>query len=82
MSRRIQSRREFIRNSLAVSTLAGTSSVACAHGRARHARPNILFVYTDDQAPWSLGCYGNTYAHTPNLDRLSTESVMLTNSFV
>lgn len=82
MSRRIQSRREFIRNSLAVSTLAGTSSVACAHGGARHARPNFLFVYTDDQAPWSLGCYGNTYAHTPNLDRLSTESVMLTNSFV
>ncbi|MFA6240017.1 MAG: sulfatase-like hydrolase/transferase, partial [Candidatus Hydrogenedentales bacterium] len=82
MSRRMQSRREFIRNSLVVSAAAGTSSVACVHRGARHARPNILFIYTDDQASWSLGCLGNTYARTPNLDKFASDAINLTNSFV
>lgn len=45
------------------------------------ARPNILFIYTDDQADWALGG-GHPDAWTPNMDRLASESVRLTNSFV
>jgi uncharacterized sulfatase len=46
-----------------------------------HSRPNILFICTDDQAPWALGHAGNDQAHTPNLDRLFQQGVTLTNSF-
>jgi uncharacterized sulfatase len=49
---------------------------------AAQQRPNILFVYTDDQGPWALGASGNTQAHTPNMDRLAAEGAYLTNSFV
>ena len=49
---------------------------------AAPARPNILFVYTDDQASWTLGCYGNAQAHTPHLDRLADQGARLANALV
>ena len=33
-------------------------------------KPNILWICTDQQRFDTLGCYGNPYVHTPNLDRL------------
>ena len=43
--------------------------------------PNILFIYTDDQAPWGIGRSGNTQAITPNLDKLASEGMYLPNSY-
>lgn len=34
-------------------------------------RSNILLILTDQQAANSLGCYGNSFVQTPNLDRLA-----------
>ena len=31
-------------------------------------KPNILFIAVDDLRP-AIGCYGDRYAITPNLDR-------------
>ena len=45
-------------------------------------RPNILFICTDDQAPWALGASGNQQAITPNMDRLVSQGAYLVNSFV
>ena len=33
-------------------------------------RPNILFIFADDQRCDSIGSYGNPVIQTPNLDRL------------
>ncbi len=49
---------------------------------AQDQQPNILFIYTDDQAPWALGISGDPNAHTPNLDQLAREGAYLKNSFV
>ena len=38
-------------------------------------RPNILFVLTDDQAPWAIGASGNPLAKTPHMDRLASEGI-------
>ncbi len=43
-------------------------------------RPNILWITTEDISP-NLGCYGDTYAHTPNLDQLAKEGVLYTHAF-
>ena len=43
--------------------------------------PNILFIYTDDQAPWALGYSGNTQIYTPNLDDLAEQGLYLPNSY-
>jgi arylsulfatase A-like enzyme len=42
------------------------------------ARPNLVFILTDNQGAWSLGCYGNPDIRTPNIDRLAREGVRLT----
>lgn len=36
-------------------------------------KPNIVYIMTDDQGIWSLGCYGNNEIHTPNPDRLAAK---------
>ena len=46
-------------------------------GEAGH--PNILFIAVDDLRP-SLGCYGDQYAKTPNIDRLAAQGVQFDNA--
>ena len=43
-------------------------------------RPNFLWISTEDISP-DLGCYGDDYARTPNLDRLASEGMRFTNAF-
>lgn len=44
-------------------------------------RPNIVFLYADDQAAWTIGALGNNQARTPNIDRLYREGAALRNAF-
>jgi len=46
------------------------------------ARPNIIFIMTDDQGPWAFGDAPNPDAYTPNMDKLRRQGVRLTNCFV
>src|SRR3954467_13324868 len=49
--------------------------LASGSGQAAEApRPNIVWITCEDISP-HLGCYGDTYAVTPNLDRLATQGV-------
>ncbi len=41
--------------------------------------PNILFIAVDDLRP-SIGCYGDSLAKTPNLDRLGSRGVIFDNA--
>lgn len=43
-------------------------------------RPNILWIVSEDHGP-HLGCYGDTYATTPNVDRLAARSVVYTHAW-
>ena len=45
------------------------------------SRPNIVVIVSDDHGRETLGCYGNSAASTPNLDRLAGSGVRFTNSF-
>ncbi|MBT2586588.1 sulfatase-like hydrolase/transferase [Arthrobacter sp. ISL-95] len=44
-------------------------------------KPNIIFILSDDQGAWALGCAGNTEIHTPNLDALAARGARLENFF-
>ncbi len=44
-------------------------------------RPNILFLLSDDQGAWAMGCAQNTDVQTPNLDRLAAQGVRFDNFF-
>lgn len=51
-------------------------------GTIRAAQPNILFIFSDDHAQHAISAYGSQVNRTPNIDRLATEGVRFTNSFV
>jgi arylsulfatase A-like enzyme len=38
-------------------------------------KPNIILIYADDLGYSDLGCYGNRYYETPNIDRLAEQGV-------
>ena len=60
----------------------GMLAALCILGSSLRAeRPNIVFVYADDQASWTIGALGNRQARTPSIDRLYSEGVALTNAF-
>lgn len=42
---------------------------------------NILWICTDQQRFDTLGCTGNKWVHTPNLDRLASEGVLFENAY-
>lgn len=44
-------------------------------------RPNVLFIVSDDQGAWALGCAGNPEIHTPNLDRLAGRGIRFDDFF-
>ncbi len=44
-------------------------------------RPNIVFVISDDQGYWSLGCSGNQEIISPNIDRLAAQGMRFDNFF-
>jgi len=83
-----QTRREFLRrmgqtavSAGALSVLPSCTSIGGVRG-AKGKRPNVVLVITDDQGYGDLGCHGNQVIQTPNLDRLYTESVRLTDFHV
>ena len=44
-------------------------------------RTNVVFILTDDQGPWAMGCAGNGEIRTPNLDRLAEQGTRFENFF-
>lgn len=46
---------------------------------AADSRPtNLVFILTDNQGAWTLGCYGNPDIRTPHIDRLASEGIRFT----
>ena len=47
-------------------------------------RPNILFIYTDDQSHRTVSCYPEAYewVKTPNIDRLAKQGVRFTHAYI
>ena len=48
------------------------AAALCLFAAVAVARPaNLVFILTDNQGAWTLGCYGNPDIRTPNIDRLA-----------
>lgn len=47
----------------------------------RNAQPNIVFILADDMGWKDLGCYGNPFNETPNLDKLAKNGVRFTQAY-
>ena len=52
-------------------------------GTLLHAaeQPNIVFLLTDDQCTYSVGCYGNADVKTPHIDSLARDGMAFDNHY-
>ena len=59
------------------------ASVAAAAAPAQAAkRPNVLFLFADDQRADTIAAHGNPHIKTPNLDRLAASGVSFRNNYI
>ncbi len=62
-----------------------TLSIACCLVFASNSnaanKPNIVFVLADDLGWAELGCYGNKFNETPNLDRMAKDGMRFTQAY-
>ena len=59
-----------------VSLVAGI-----AYSQEPPKTPNILLIVSEDNGP-EIGCYGDLYARTPQLDKLADEGILFKRAFV
>jgi len=73
-------RREFLK--LAGATAAGLAAgkLPAEQDNPPRGRPNVVWITCEDMGP-HLGCFGDDYAVSPNLDRLAKRSVRYTRAF-
>jgi len=64
---------------------AGLAAAACplaqAFAQPAARPPNIVFILIDDLGWADLGCYGNRFHETPNIDRLAQQGVRFTDAY-
>lgn len=73
------------KNLLAVGILL-TSSVLSVQGseqaqNKKKDKPNIIFIMCDDMGYGDLGCYGQKYINTPNIDKMASEGMRFTQAY-
>ena len=66
--------------------MRGVSALLCVlagvGGLRAAERPNVVFILADDLGWGDLGCYGNRFIRTPNLDRLAQQGTLFTHFYV
>ncbi len=60
-----------------ITALAVCTAWACFAEK----RPNIIYLMSDDQSSYTLGCYGNEDVKTPNIDRLAADGMAFDNHY-
>ncbi len=70
-------RREFIKR----STMAAVA-LNIIGSKPRKEKPNLLFIWTDQQRADTMAIYGNKKIEVPNLNKLASQSIVLENPYV
>src|SRR6476620_11043340 len=50
--------------------------------QAANARPNIIYIMSDDHAYQAISAYGYGLNRTPNIDKLAEQGMLFTRAFV
>lgn len=64
-----------------LSKLALLGTGALAATAYAQEKPNILYIMCDDLGYADIGCYGQQYIATPNLDRLASQGMRFTQAY-
>jgi len=72
-------RRQFVKTAAAAMPVAFAGSKLLV-AQESVTLPNIVFVFADQMRAHAMGCMGNEQVITPNLDRLASEGLLVTNA--
>jgi len=78
-------RRDFIKTAGVAATsfaLTGCQRASRPRQISKNKKPNLLFIWTDEQRADTMAVYGNHKIYTPNLDKLASQSVVFQNAYV
>lgn len=67
-------------NSVLVGTTLLLLPVITTYAQS-NSKPNIIYIMCDDMGYGDLGCYGQTYISTPNLDNMAREGMRFTQAY-
>ena len=63
-------------------TNSGFASTPGTEPSVDKAKPNILFIFTDDHAYQSISAYGSVINKTPNIDRIARDGMRFDRCYV
>jgi N-sulfoglucosamine sulfohydrolase len=70
-----------IRNAaIGLATITGFTATSCKQ-HVPEELPNILWIVSEDNSAFFTGCYGNSFATTPNIDKLAGEGFLYTHAY-
>jgi arylsulfatase A-like enzyme len=85
MKRLNLSRRNFLKAlSISLTTLTANGCTGISRltgGDTPGKKPNIIFILADDLGWAELGCYGNKFNETPNLDKMASRGMRFTQAY-
>ncbi len=67
---------------LLLNTCQPSDNKETEHSSKDNKKPNVIFIITDDQGYGDIASHGNPYIKTPNIDKLYSESIRLTDFHV
>lgn len=76
------SRRQFLRRGVLGSAASLAFPAVLRSAAARRDRPNLLFLWTDQQRADTLACYGNARVEAPNLNALAAQATVFERAYV
>ncbi|MDO8538850.1 MAG: sulfatase-like hydrolase/transferase [Opitutaceae bacterium] len=75
-------RRQFIRRGAIGAAATFSFPALLRSASARRERPNLLFLWTDQQRADTLACYGNARVQAPHLNALAAQSTVFDRAYV
>jgi arylsulfatase A len=57
------------------------ASLSAIRASAAPAKPNVIFILADDLGYGDVGCYGQKFIRTPNIDKLAAEGMRFTQTY-
>ena len=70
-----------IRYTVCLVLLIGLQVIVNSTDARAVSRPNVVFIFVDDQGYYDLGCYGATEVKTPHIDALANGGVRFTDYY-
>ena len=56
-------------------------AVSCGSDKAQPTRPNVLLIVADDLGLGDVSCYGSKTIHTPNIDGLAADGLLMRHAY-